>query len=102
MGVGGQRLTVNISISGSSQSSNLPLSLERLNQIILTSSEAGHTFTLEIINEQGDVVYGPIDVAAPDNRTRPNLIPKGILTVRITNPIPASGTITAVAITEAR
>ena len=102
MGVGGKRLIVTIAVTGQSQETNAPVSLGRVNQIILSSTESEQTFEFSIENEKGDIVFGPRDIAVPENFIKPNLLPMGVLTMKVINPIPASGTVTAIILTENR
>jgi hypothetical protein len=68
--------------------------------LILTSDQEGHNFDVSIINEKSDVIFGPRNTTAPDNGIRPELLPIGVITVRIQNPLPSSGTVTVVALIE--
>ena len=98
MGFGAKRVSITIAITGATQQGNLPLSLGEIDHIIITSTEAAQSFDVSIINENSDVVWGPRNIVAPENGIRPALLPVGILTVKIANPVPEGGTVTVVAI----
>ena len=100
MGAQGKRVSIEIAVTGASQQGDLPLSLARINQIILTSTASGQTFDFSLENEDGDTVFGPRSIAVPDNNIRPDLLPIGILTAKIESPLPASGTVTVAVITQ--
>ena len=100
MSAGGKRLTIDIAITGSSQQADLPPNLGRVNQVILTSDKSGQTLKFSISNEKGDTLFGPREIALPENEIRPELLPIGVLTLKIEEPVPVSGTVTAVVLTE--
>lgn len=100
MGVGGRRISVEIVLAGQTQSGTLPLTLYRINHLIVTSTEEGQTFKLSLTNERGDLLIRQREVAPPDSNIRQDLIPIGPLTITIEDPVPASGTVTIVAILE--
>ena len=100
MGRQGHRISLQVPITGNSQSGNFPVNLGIVDQIIVTSDTSPQTITLELINEKGDILLGPKDLQLPDNTIRPELFPIGVMTARITNALPTSGTVTLVALVE--
>lgn len=95
-----RRITTTLAITGASQEVSLPLTIGKINHLVVTSTESQHTFDMSLINEKSDTLYGPVNITCPSNDIRPELLPIGVLTFRAENPIPDSGTITIVAIIE--
>lgn len=98
-----KRVTASLAITGQTQSVAMPLVMGRVDHLIVTSDTPDQTFNLEILNEKGDSIWGGTgsgDIQPPRNDIRPDLLPTGQMTMRVTNPVPASGNVTFVAILE--
>lgn len=95
-----RRITTTITVSGQTQSGSLTPIIGEIDHLILTSDQENHSFDLSLINEKNDVIWGPRNVTLPQNEIRPGLHYPGALVIKVENPLPASGTITVVAIAE--
>lgn len=95
-----RRIITTVTITGASQTGSLPLTIGKINHLVVTSDQSSHNFDLSLINEKSDTLYGPVNITCPSNDIRPELLPVGILTVKVENPSVSSGTVTVVAIVE--
>lgn len=97
MAISTRRTSVEVAVSGQSQSVVSPSIVGIIDQIIVTSTEPAQTFNLKMQNFNGDNIFPArtFDVER-DYEIRPDLPGRGELTITVEDPVPASGTITVV------
>lgn len=104
MSISSARTATSVSITGATQSADTAVSIMGIvDQIIVTSTEENQTFDLELSNYNGDIILPAhsIDVER-DYILRPALVPRGVVTITISNPLPSSGTVTVTLIERER
>lgn len=100
-----RRFSASLAITGQTQQVDMNVNLGEIKQfIVATDQTSEQSFTLTLINEKSDIVYGPRDfsitAASPLNDLHPELLPVGVLTVKVTDPVPATGTFAIAALVE--
>lgn len=97
MAITAKRTSVDLAVTGATQSITTGSIMGRIDQLIIYST-VQHSFDLSLTNMYGEVFYekGGIYVGTGETLSdmNPQRLPMGTVTITISNPVPESGTVT--------
>jgi len=97
MSITARRVHQEVTISGSTQSETTGAIMGRIDQLIINSTRS-HSFDLSLTNMHDEIFCEKkgmhIDGSETISDLRPQRLPMGTVKITVSNPVPASGTIT--------